>query len=67
LREGLLLFRGSATAPDARLVGPRPQRAVGVIYRPETERQSHYFDAALTRQFDAVIYFAETRALEPLK
>jgi erythromycin esterase-like protein len=67
LREGLLLFRGSAAAPDARLVEPRPERAVGVIYRPETERQSHYFDAALTRQFDAVIYFAETRALEPLK
>jgi erythromycin esterase-like protein len=42
------------------------QRAIGVIYLPETERASHYFHATLTRQFDAVIHFDETRALEPL-
>jgi hypothetical protein len=42
------------------------QRAIGVIYRPETERVSHYFQARLSEQFDAVIHFDETRAVEPL-
>jgi hypothetical protein len=37
-----------------------------VIYRPETERVSHYFDAQLSHQFDAVIHFDQTRAVEPL-
>jgi erythromycin esterase-like protein len=45
----------------------RLERAIGVIYRPETERQSHYFDAVLSEQFDAVIHCDETRALEPLE
>jgi erythromycin esterase-like protein len=44
----------------------RLERAIGVIYRPETERQSHYFRARLADQFDAVLYFDETRALRPL-
>jgi hypothetical protein len=34
---------------------------------PQTERQSHYFDARLAEQFDAVIHFDETQALEPLE
>jgi erythromycin esterase-like protein len=38
-----------------------------VIYRPETERASHYFKARLSAQFDAVIHFDETRAVEPLE
>jgi hypothetical protein len=38
-----------------------------VIYRPETERQSHYFRARLPDQFDAVLHFDETRAVEPLE
>ncbi len=42
------------------------ERAIGVIYRPETERQSHYFKAKLSLQFDAVIHFDETNALLPL-
>lgn len=42
------------------------QRAIGVIYRPETERQSHYFQVSLRDQFDAVFHLDETRALEPL-
>jgi erythromycin esterase-like protein len=42
------------------------ERAIGVIYRPETERVSHYFEARLSEQFDGVIHFDETRALEPL-
>jgi erythromycin esterase-like protein len=45
----------------------RLERAIGVIYRPQTERISHYFGARLSEQFDAVIHFNETRALEPLE
>jgi erythromycin esterase-like protein len=44
----------------------RLQRAIGVIYRPETERQSHYFMTRLAQQFDALIHIDETSALEPL-
>jgi erythromycin esterase-like protein len=43
------------------------ERAIGVIYRPGTERWSHYFHARLADQFDAVIHFDETRAVEPLE
>ena len=51
-----------------KLLGERRlQRAIGVIYRPETERESHYFKACLTEQFDALIHLDETRALEPLE
>lgn len=46
---------------------PRLERAIGVIYRPETERQSHYFFAQLPEQFDALIHIDVTRALEPLE
>jgi erythromycin esterase-like protein len=46
---------------------PMLERAIGVIYRPETERQSHYFMANLPGQFDAVVHFDHTRALEPLE
>ena len=53
-------------ARDA-LRSPRLERAIGVIYRPETERQSHYFDALLASQFDAVVHWDVTRALEPLE
>ena len=45
---------------------PRLQRAIGVIYRPETERQSHYVEARLPSQFDAMIHLDATRALTPL-
>jgi erythromycin esterase-like protein len=48
------------------LARPRLERAIGVIYRPETERLSHYFEAYLPRQFDGVIHFDVTRAVEPL-
>jgi erythromycin esterase-like protein len=43
------------------------QRAIGVIYRPETERGSHYFAARLPDQFDAVIHIDQTTALTPLE
>jgi erythromycin esterase-like protein len=45
---------------------PRLQRAIGVIYRPETERQSHYLYVQLTQQFDALFHFDHTHAVEPL-
>jgi erythromycin esterase-like protein len=47
--------------------GRRLERAIGVVYRPETERISHYFHARLSDQFDAVIHLDETHALEPLE
>ena len=54
--------------PVARLLEqPRLQRAIGVIYRTETERQSHYYDVALSRQFDAMIHLDETTALRGLE
>jgi erythromycin esterase-like protein len=49
------------------LPGRRLQRAIGVVYRPETERISHYFHARIAQQFDAVIHLDETHALEPLE
>jgi erythromycin esterase-like protein len=42
------------------------ERAIGVVYLPQSERVSHYFHATLTDQFDAVIHVDETRAVEPL-
>ena len=56
---------GNAVASALR--EPRLERAIGVIYRPETERQSHYFYARLADQFDALLHFDETRAVEPLE
>jgi erythromycin esterase-like protein len=43
------------------------ERAIGVVYLPQSERMSHYFYARLADQFDAVVHFDETRALEPLE
>jgi erythromycin esterase-like protein len=54
-------------AVHAALSAPRLERAIGVIYRPQTERGSHYFHARLGEQFDAVIHLDHTRALEPLE
>ena len=59
-----LRARNEATAL---LRDERLERAIGVIYRPETERFSHYFEARLADQFDAIIHLDETRALEPLE
>lgn len=41
------------------------ERAIGVIYRPETERQSHYFQASLPAQFDEYIWFDQSQAITP--
>jgi erythromycin esterase-like protein len=49
------------------LAVPLLERAIGAIYRPETERWSHYFHTRLSDQFDAVIHFDQTRAVEPLE
>jgi erythromycin esterase-like protein len=62
----LLWLGGPGQAVEA-LRPRRLERAIGVIYRPETERISHYFQASLPAQFDAVIHLDRTRAVEPLE
>jgi protein-L-isoaspartate(D-aspartate) O-methyltransferase len=60
------LAPGRHEALRRRLAEPRLERFIGVIYRPETERWSHYSEAVLPGQFDAYVWFDETRALPPL-
>jgi protein-L-isoaspartate(D-aspartate) O-methyltransferase len=57
--------RSALTGADA-LGKPQLERAIGVIYRPETERASHYFEAVLPHQFDEYIWFDNTRAVTPI-
>jgi erythromycin esterase-like protein len=66
LKNFLLPIRGRDKV-QAALAERRLERAIGVIYRPDTERVSHYFHADLARQFDAVIYLDQTSALKPLE
>ena len=67
LARSLTDWRGSARRHVADLLSEtRLERAIGVVYRPETERASHYFDAVLADQFDAYVWFEETRAVTPL-
>jgi erythromycin esterase-like protein len=61
-----LPLRDASPALRRLLDTPRLERAIGVIYRPETERWSHYFDASLASQFDGVVHFDVTRAVRPL-
>jgi erythromycin esterase-like protein len=61
-----LLLLGEDDTREA-LRASRLERAIGVIYRPDTERVSHYFRARLPDQFDAVLHIDETHALEPLE
>lgn len=61
----LNLKRRSRVADSLR--NPMRERAIGVIYRPESELASHYFTAALSDQFDAVIHFDKSRAVEPME
>lgn len=56
---------GNADARDL-LAHPRLERAIGVVYRPQTELYSHYFEAVLPDQFDAYVWFEETRAVSAL-
>jgi erythromycin esterase-like protein/predicted phosphoribosyltransferase len=66
-RDRFLLILNDSEAIMRQLRDPRLERAIGVIYRPETERQSHYFQARLAEQFDAVLHFDKTRAVQPLE
>ena len=61
-----LPLRNAADELRDELARPRLERAIGVIYRPETELQSHYFAADLPGQFDEWIWLDETRAVTPL-
>ncbi|ARO88462.1 erythromycin esterase [Nitrosospira lacus] len=64
-RRFLFDLRGKSEAAYM-LADERLQRAIGVIYRPETERMSHYFHTSLPRQFDFMIHIDETEAVRPL-
>lgn len=66
LENFLLPIRGRDKV-QAALAERRLERAIGVIYRPDTERVSHYFNADLARQFDAVIHIDQTSAVKPLE
>jgi erythromycin esterase-like protein len=63
----LLSFLEQPELANALRAPQRLERAIGVIYVPETERHSHYFYCSLPDQFDAVLHFDETRAVEPLE
>jgi erythromycin esterase-like protein len=63
--EFLLWFDLAPPAAEA-LRAARLERAIGVVYRPQAERHSHYFHARVAGQFDAVIHIDQTRAAEPL-
>jgi erythromycin esterase-like protein len=62
----LIHFAGESQL-SSELRRERLERAIGVVYRPETERLSHYFYATLPDQFDAILHIDRTRALQPLK
>ncbi len=64
--DNFMLLMHEDDALSRSLAESRLERAIGVIYRPGSERQSHYFEAELSEQFDAVIHLDETRAVEPL-
>src|SRR5829696_1801807 len=66
--SGVLPLREGDAPADVReaLLEPRLERAIGVIYRPETELVSHYFQAVLPKQFDELVFVDRTSALVPL-
>ena len=66
-RDRFLVIMNDSDVVAQQLRAPRLERAIGVIYRPETERQSHYFRARLADQFDAVVHLDETHAVKPLE
>ena len=61
----LLDLRGNSSVADL-LREERLQRAIGVIYRPETECMSHYFYTSLPRHYDFMIHISNTEAVTPL-
>ena len=64
---GFERFALSTAESRGALEASRLERAIGVIYKPETERASHYFRARIADQFDAVIHVDTTAALTPLE
>ncbi len=60
------LWLDHGTPAAAALDDPRLERAIGVVYRPESERASHWFRAHLPTQFDAVIHVDRSTAVVPL-
>ena len=66
LEAGNFILRLGPSSPDS-FQGPLLERAIGVIYRPRTERASHWFHARLPAQFDAVVHIDRTTAVEPLE
>lgn len=67
LARGLTDWRTAQNGEVAAVLRePMLERAIGVVYRPETELASHYFEAVLAEQFDAYVWFEETRAVTPL-
>jgi len=65
IERGVLMLDHDADL-QKRLAEERLERFIGVIYRPDTEVQSHYAGVDLSRQFDAYVWFDQTRAVEPL-
>jgi erythromycin esterase-like protein len=65
LKAFLLNLRDNNEAVDG-LMTPRLQRAIGVIYRSDTERYSHYFQSCLPEQFDFMLHYDDTNAVEAL-
>ena len=65
--ERFMLQSGKPGRAAAALSAYRPTRAIGVLYRPQTERQSHYFGSIAAQQFDALLHFDTTTAVEPLE
>ncbi len=66
LERFVLSLRDASTPLRQALTATRLERAIGVIYRPDTELSSHYFGVSLARQFDAVVHVDVTQALRPL-
>lgn len=64
---GLMLSLNAKTELRDKLMRPLLERAIGVIYRPDSELASHYFEATLPRQFDEYIWFDRTSAVKPLE
>ena len=69
LFRSFLLPLRAPRQPELRreLTEPRLERAIGVVYRPETELASHYFHAVLPHQFDELVWFDRTEAVQPIE
>ena len=65
-KHGFLLDLRDNNTAVASLMTPRLQRSIGVVYKQETERYSHYLESCLPEQFDFILHFDETNAIEPL-